>query len=101
MITFKNKIILINNRRTSMRLYSEEWRALDYICKKENVRRNILIGNLDAIKTKNIGLTSLTRLFLLSYYQNMANHSPNAHKSTNLLSDIMEKFKVSDIRVTK
>ena len=90
MITLKNKILLINNRRTSMRLCSEEWNALSYICKKENIHRNVLIENIDSIKTDDVGLTSLTRLFLLLYYQNMANPPIDLKKSDSLLSYILE-----------
>lgn len=101
MIVLKNKILVINNRRTSMRLCSEEWNALSYICKKENINRNTLIENLDSIKVDNMGLTSLTRLFLLLYYQNMANPPKDLQNSASLLSYIFERFKVYGINITK
>ena len=101
MIVLKNKILVINNRRTSMRLCSEEWNALGYICKKENINRNTLIENLDSIKVDNMGLTSLTRLFLLLYYQNMATPPKDLQNSASLLSYIFERFKVCGINITK
>ena len=84
-----------------MRLCAEEWNALNYICKKENIHRNILIERLDSIKTKNIGLTSLTRLFLLMYYQNMVNPPKDLEKSDTLLVYILKLFKRYSINATK
>ena len=67
-----NKVIIINNRRTSMRLCMEEWKALDEICKREKFNRNKIIENLESFHDCGLGLTYLTRLFMLMYYQDAA-----------------------------
>ena len=38
-----NRIIVLKDRRTSMRLCVMEWEALKEICKKEKVYRNYMI----------------------------------------------------------
>lgn len=66
------RIIIINQRRTSMRLCQEEWNALDDICRTEKNNRNTLIGLLENIPDRKLGLTYLTRLFMLMYYRDAA-----------------------------
>ena len=38
-----NKVLFINNRRTSMRLCLTEWKLVDEICKNEHIARNDFI----------------------------------------------------------
>lgn len=66
------RIIIINQRQTSMRLCQEEWNALDDICRTEKTNRNTLIGLLENIPDRKLGLTYLTRLFMLMYYRDAA-----------------------------
>lgn len=67
-----NKVIIINKRRTSMRLCLEEWKALDEICKREKLNRNKIIEKLEAFHDSGLGLTYMTRLFMLMYYHDAA-----------------------------
>lgn len=67
-----NRVILINKRRTSMRLCQEEWGALDNICKYEKINRNKIFEVLESLPDYGLGLTYLTRLFMLMYYQDVA-----------------------------
>lgn len=67
-----NKIILINGRRTSMRLCQKEWSALDDVCMRENIHRNSLIEMIEDAKNQELGLTYSTRLFLMLYYKSVA-----------------------------
>lgn len=67
-----NKIISLNNRRTSMRLADSEWDALHEICEHENMSRNKLIECIERTKEENLGLSCCTRLFILVYYRNNA-----------------------------
>lgn len=67
-----NRVIIINHRRTSMRLCLEEWNALDAICRYEKVNRNKIIEVLEELHDCGLGLTYLTRLFMLMYYQDAA-----------------------------
>lgn len=67
-----NRVIIINKRRTSMRLCQEEWGALDNICKYEKINRNKIFEILESLPDYGLGLTYLTRLFMLMYYQDVA-----------------------------
>ena len=78
MIKLMNKIIMINNRRTSMRLCVKEWDALYEICKIEKISKNHLIELIEANKSQILGLTYSTRLFLMSYFREAA--SEDGHK---------------------
>ncbi|MCM1322649.1 MAG: ribbon-helix-helix domain-containing protein [Acetobacter sp.] len=71
MIVLTNKIIYITNKKTSMRLASAEWLALDSICKKERVKRNYLIELIKKNKDTKMGLTSAVRLFTLIYFYHL------------------------------
>ena len=72
MTKLANRIININKRKTSMRLCSKEWEALDDICKREGINRNSLIEMIENAKTERLGLTYSTRLFLVLYYRAIA-----------------------------
>lgn len=78
MTKLMNKIIMINNRRTSMRLCLREWEALYEICKIEHISKNHLIEMIEAQKSNALGLTYSTRLFLMSYFREAA--SEEGHK---------------------
>lgn len=79
-----NKILNVNNRRTSMRLCCKEWAAIDNICAKERLSRNRLISLIENAKDQKMGLSYSTRLFALLYYQSAAS-SKNVD-----ISDIMK-----------
>ena len=65
-----NKILFINNRRTSMRLCLTEWKLLDEICKYEHITRNDFIETIEKTNQTGLGLTYYTRLFIMSYFYN-------------------------------
>ncbi len=65
-----NKIVFINNRRTSMRLCLTEWKLLDSICKNENVSRNDFLELIENSNACGLGLTYYTRLFIMLYFYN-------------------------------
>lgn len=67
-----NKILNVNNRRTSMRLCCKEWAAIDSICTREHLNRNQLISMIEKAKNQKLGLSYSTRLFALLYYQSAA-----------------------------
>ena len=101
MTKLMNKIILINNRRTSMRLCQKEWDALYEVCKIERISKNHLIEMIEANKSEVLGLTYSTRLFLVTYFREAA--SEDGHKKAgygqlenyvsikNVLKKIMDK----------
>lgn len=65
-----NKVLFINNRRTSMRLCMTEWRLLDDICKNEHISRNDFIELIENSNQSALGLTYYTRLCLMLYFYN-------------------------------
>lgn len=67
-----NRIINVNERRTSMRLCVAEWDALKEICKKEKTSRNLLIEFISKYKAPELGLSYATRLFITHYFQSAA-----------------------------
>ena len=62
------KNVVVNGRRTSMRLDKETWNALFDICRRENITLHKLCSRIDSAKG-NGGLSSSTRLFVLLYYR--------------------------------
>ncbi|MBO7332552.1 MAG: ribbon-helix-helix domain-containing protein [Alphaproteobacteria bacterium] len=62
------KNVVVNGRRTSMRLDRETWQALSDICKRENISLYKLCSLIDDAKQES-GLSSATRLFVLTYYR--------------------------------
>lgn len=62
-----NRVLVINNRRTSMRLCLKEWEVLTNICKTEGLSKNSLIETIENNNYSSLGLTYMTRLFLISY----------------------------------
>lgn len=90
MIKLSNKVLFINNRRTSMRLCNKEWTILDNICKKEKISRNKLIETLEASEIFELGLTYLTRLFIMLYYFELSSNDSKSHLS---IDDIIKKLK--------
>ena len=67
MLTCKN--VIVNGRRTSMRLHEDTWKALADICVREGIRLSHLCTRIDK-KRGNISLSSATRIFVLAYYKN-------------------------------
>ncbi len=65
-----NKVVFINNRRTSMRLCHTEWKLLDIMCTKEQITRNDFIERIENTNITTLGLTYYTRLFLMLYFYN-------------------------------
>ena len=62
------KNVVVNGRRTSMRLDKETWQALSDVCKRENITLYKLCSLIDSAKGES-GLSSATRLFVLTYYR--------------------------------
>ncbi len=62
------KNVIVNGRRTSMRLDRETWTSLSDICAREKVNIHDLCSRIDLIRGKS-GLSSATRLFVLTYFR--------------------------------
>lgn len=94
MTELSSKVIFIDNHKTSMRLANAEWEAIDNICKRENIKRNTLIGMISARKNAQMGLTCSVRLFSLIYYYQLLSkyHSKNS-KENNLTTPIFDAIR--------
>ena len=77
MITMQNRIIFLNEHKTSMRLTSSEWYIINRICIRENLKRDQLINLINNNRFSNLGLTPTVRLFSLLYLHNLARHDQN------------------------
>ena len=42
-----NKVVIVNDRRTSIRLCHKEWEALDELCNMENISKNDLLSLIE------------------------------------------------------
>ena len=70
MLVCKN--VIVNGRRTSMRLDRETWLSLADICARENLTLHELCSKIDSAKGRS-GLSSATRLFVLTYFRCVLN----------------------------
>lgn len=64
------KNIVVNGKRTSMRLEGFFWDALDEICQIEHTTRDKLLSDLDLRITYN--LNSAVRVFVAEYFRGAA-----------------------------
>ena len=70
MLVCKN--VIVNGRRTSMRLDRETWISLNDICHREGMTIHQLCSKIDSARG-NSGLSSATRLFVLTYFRFILN----------------------------
>lgn len=70
MLVCKN--VVVNGRRTSMRLDKETWMSLSDICARERITIHELCSKIDKARGKS-GLSSATRLFVLTYFRFVLN----------------------------
>lgn len=64
--------VIVNGRRTSMRLDKETWTSLNDICARERLTIHELCSRIDNARGKS-GLSSATRLFVLTYFRFVLN----------------------------
>ncbi len=92
MASLSNRVVSIYNRKTSMRLAPAEWKAIDTICKRENIKRKNLFELIQANKDDKLGLTSSVRLFSLIYYRKALQYQLD-HKNSNRTSPMCDAIK--------
>lgn len=66
------KNVIVNGRRTSMRLDRETWISLSDICASEGMTIHELCSLIDRNRGRS-GLSSATRLFVLVYFRSKLN----------------------------
>ncbi|MBO7332277.1 MAG: ribbon-helix-helix domain-containing protein [Alphaproteobacteria bacterium] len=64
------KNVIVNGRRTSMRLEKEVWNALSESCLKDNISLNNLCSLVEKTKTDG-GLSSAMRIYAFNYYRQL------------------------------
>ncbi len=67
-----NRNIVVDGRRTSIRLEAEMWNDLRDICKREGKTLHELCTLVDNFKPAERSLTSAIRVFLITYYRSAA-----------------------------
>ena len=65
------KNVVVNGRRTSMRLEKEVWNALSESCKEQNISLNTLCSQIEETKDTS-GLSSAMRIHALNFYKTLA-----------------------------
>lgn len=93
MITLKNRVVSIYNRKTSMRLALEEWTAFDDICRREGMKRKKLLELIEANKSPNIGLTCSVRIFTVAYmhkFAKLAGFNPRSEQPSQTVYQIFD-----------
>lgn len=78
MLVCKN--VIVNGRRTSMRLDRETWISLADICARENINIHQLCSKIDNSKGTS-GLSAATRLFVLTYFRFVLNQYENRREN--------------------
>lgn len=66
----ESRNVTVAGRRTSMRLEPQMWDALESIARREGMTLNSLCTQVDQ-RRREIGLTSATRVFIVSYYRQL------------------------------
>ncbi len=77
--------VRIHNRRTSVRLETAMWSALNEIASAENCSIHDLCGAVHDLKDERISFTAALRVFLMEYYRTVANVSPQVSSVQKLL----------------
>jgi predicted DNA-binding ribbon-helix-helix protein len=64
--------VIVDGRRTSMRLEPAMWSALCSIAERENLTIHDLCTEIDRLRDPSCGLTAAIRVFLVSYFEEAA-----------------------------
>lgn len=88
-----NKVIDIKNKRTSTRIFPCEWKAINFICKREHLKIKKLLEIIDTNKDSSLGRTYTIRLFTLLYYKNAVIKTLNPAEKNQLTNLIFDTLK--------
>ena len=67
-----NRNVVIDGRRTSVRLEPEMWQELRHICKREGDTIHTMCTKINNRRAPNRSLTSAIRVHLMTYYRSAA-----------------------------
>lgn len=68
----ESRNVTVGNKRTSMRLEPQMWEAIETIASREGMTINSICTQIDRRRSKRslpVGLTSATRVFIISYFR--------------------------------
>ena len=70
--------VIVDGRRTSMRLEPAMWSALCRIAEREDLTIHDLCTAIDRLRDPSCGLTAAIRVFLMSYFEEAATEEGHA-----------------------
>ena len=96
MTKLTNRVISIFDRKTSMRLATPEWVAVDDICKREHIKRKKLFEIIASNKDPKIGFTCSVRLFAITYMHSLIleQNFYQKHSETSTKADFSKIFSI-------
>jgi|OM-RGC.v1.027190944 predicted DNA-binding ribbon-helix-helix protein len=90
----ESRNVTVGSRRTSMRLEPQMWDALESIARLEGMTINNLCTQID-FRRRKTGLTSATRVFIVSYYRHLVRH----FEGDGARGDVALALQVLDVEV--
>ncbi len=85
----ESRNVTVGGRRTSMRLEPQMWDAIETIARLEGMTINRLCAEIDR-RRQDIGLTSATRVFIISYYRQLVrNYEGNGSGADGSLARVV------------
>ena len=85
-MTSVSRNVTINGHRTSLRLQSEMWEAIDEICRRERLSIHEFCSRI-AEHRNSRSLTSEVRVFTMSYYRAAANDEGHRRAGHGILNE--------------
>lgn len=79
--------IVVNGRRTSMRIESVLWDAMTMVCNREELTVSELCSRIEKIKGQDINLTAAVRTFLVAYFRCLATEQGHAKAGHGTIPD--------------
>jgi predicted DNA-binding ribbon-helix-helix protein len=88
----ESRYVMVGGRRTSVRLESEIWLALDEICARENATLHRLCGAIDAQRGPS-GRSSVMRVLAIGYFREAATDDGHQRAGHGPMPDPLEAGK--------
>jgi predicted DNA-binding ribbon-helix-helix protein len=86
--TSVSRNVTINGHRTSLRLQTEMWEAIDEICRRERISIHEFCSRI-AQQRNSRSLTSEVRVFTMSYYRAAANDEGHRRAGHGPLGEVL------------
>ncbi|MBF0560944.1 MAG: ribbon-helix-helix domain-containing protein [Alphaproteobacteria bacterium] len=99
MTTLISRNIVVDGRRTSMRLEPEMWDALEDICQRERMTVNEFCSTVDSYRGRT-GLTAATRVFLILYFRAAARDGAQLNEESGRMAFWQQFLLSSNLEVS-